>query len=321
MGCTLARVDRVRDDGAMNRTALVIGESLVDIVSNSDGSSVEHPGGSPANVAVALARLGADVGLATAYADDRLGGLLDQHFADAGVSLAGDPHVLARTSSAVATLDDTGAASYVFDLEWDLPPLPTADPPALVHTGSLGAVMEPGAGTVAATIEALAPTSTVSYDINARPAATGVDAAIVARVEALVALSDVVKASDEDLEVLYPGSEVEECVERLLGLGAGAVVVTWGGKGASCHTRAGGVEVAAEPVVVADTIGAGDSFCAALLDGLRRRDLLGAVRRPDLRALPLDAWREVVTRANRAAAITVSRPGANPPTAAELEGA
>ncbi len=160
MGCTLARADRVRDDGAMNRTALVIGESLVDIVSNSDGSSVEHPGGSPANVAVALARLGAGVGLATAYADDRLGGLLDQHFAHAGVSLAGDPHVLARTSSAVATLDDTGAASYVFDLEWDLPPLPTADPPALVHTGSLGAVMEPGAGTVAAIIEALAPTST-----------------------------------------------------------------------------------------------------------------------------------------------------------------
>ena len=236
----MARVDRVRDDVAMNRTALVIGESLVDIVSNSDGSSVEHPGGSPANVAVALARLGADVGLATAYADDRLGGLLDQHFANAGVSLAGDPHVLARTSSAVATLDDTGAASYVFDLEWDLPPVPTADPPALVHTGSLAAVMEPGAGTVAAAIAALAPTSTVSYDINARPAATGVDAEIVARVEALVALSDVVKASDEDLEVLYPGSEVEECVERLLGLGAGAVVVTWGGKGASCHTRAGG---------------------------------------------------------------------------------
>jgi fructokinase len=181
--------------------------------------------------------------------------------------------------------------------------------------------MEPGAGTVAATIAALAPTSTVSYDINARPAATGVDAEIVARVEALVALSDVVKASDEDLEVLYPGSEVEECVERLLGLGAGAVVVTWGGKGASCHTRSGGVEVAAEPVEVADTIGAGDSFCAALLDGLRRRDLLGGQQRSDLHALPLDAWREVVTRANRAAAITVSRPGANPPTAGELEGA
>ncbi len=80
----MARVDRVRDDGAMNRTALVIGESLVDIVSKSDGSSVEHPGGSPANVAVAMARLGGTVGLATAYADDRLGGLLDQHFADAG---------------------------------------------------------------------------------------------------------------------------------------------------------------------------------------------------------------------------------------------
>ena len=308
----------MRDDVAMNRSALVIGESLVDIVGNSDGSSVEHPGGSPANVAVALARLGVDVGLATAYADDRLGGLLDQHFADAGVSLVGDPHVLARTSSAVATLDEGGAASYVFDLEWDLPPLPKADPPLLVHTGSLGAVMEPGAGTVAATVATLVRTSTISYDINARPAATGVDELILARVEALVALSDLVKASDEDLEVLYPGSAVGESVQRLLGLGAGAVVVTWGGEGASGHTTAGNVEVAAEKVEVADTIGAGDSFCAALLDGLRRRDLLGAARRPDLRRLPLDSWREVVARANKAAAITVSRPGANPPTEAEL---
>ena len=316
----MARVDSVRDDVAMNRYALVIGESLVDIVSLTDGSSVEHPGGSPANVAVALARLGADVGLATAYADDRLGRLLDQHFADAGVSLVGDPHVLARTSSAVATLDESGAATYAFDLEWVLPPLPPSDDPAaLVHTGSLGAVMEPGAGTVAATVAELARTSTVSYDINARPAATGVDEGIVSRVEALVALSDVVKASDEDLEALYPGSAVEKTVRRLLGLGAGTVVVTWGGEGASCHTTAGSFEVAAERVDVADTIGAGDSFCAALLDGLRRRDLFGAARRPDLRSLPLDAWREVVERANRAAAITVSRPGANPPSEAELE--
>ena len=302
-------------------TALVVGEALVDIVHHADGTIVEHPGGSPANVAVGMVRLGMSVELATAYADDRLGGLLDQHFADAGVALAGDPHVLTRTSSAAATLDATGAASYVFDLEWDLPEPSASAPPLLVHTGSLGAVMEPGAGAVAAAVAKLADTATVSYDINARPAATGTSSEITERVEALVALSDVVKASDEDLDVLYPGVSVEEVADRLLGLGAGALVVTRGGGGASCFTPAGSVHSQAQRVTVADTIGAGDSFCAALLDGLRRRDLLGGDRRSALRDLPLEDWQAIVDRANRAAAITVSRPGANPPTAAELESA
>lgn len=299
--------------------ALVIGEALIDIVHHADGTLVEHPGGSPANVAVGLVRLGMAVELATAYADDRLGGLLDQHFADAGVALAGSPHVLARTSSAAATLDETGAATYVFDLEWDLPVPQGSVPPLLVHTGSLGAVMEPGAAAVAAAMAGLADTATVSYDINARPAATGLSPEITARAEALVSMSDVLKASDEDLEVLYPGVDLSEVAERLLGLGAGAVVVTRGGSGASCWTPEGSFDSAGESVEVADTIGAGDSFCSALLDGLRRRDLLGADRRADLRNLSLETWREVVDRANRAAAITVSRPGANPPTAAELD--
>ncbi len=303
----------------MTITALVIGEALVDIVRQPDGTTIDHPGGSPANVAVAMSRLGTTVGLATAYGDDRLGALLDQHFADAQVSLVGDPHGLDHTSSALATIDATGAASYVFDLDWSLAPVRPVDPPLLVHTGSLGAVMEPGAATVVATIAELRDTATISYDINARPAATGMSPELVGRVDALVAVSDVVKASDEDLETLYPDLGVEGAVDRILALGAGAVVVTWGGRGASCFSAAGRVDIEGEKVEVADTIGAGDSFCAALLDGLRRRDLLGGHRRDDLRGLSLAGWTEVMTRANRAAAITVSRPGANPPTAAELE--
>ena len=306
----------------MNRTALVIGESLVDIVSKSDGSSVEHPGGSPANVAVALARLGADVGLATAYADDRLGGLLDQHFADAGVSLAGDPHVLARTSSAVATLDDTGAASYVFDLEWDLPPLPTADPPALVHTGSArcgdGARSgesrrhHRGARTdLDSQLRHQRPPGRDRSRRSDRGAGRGIwwPSATWSRRPTRTSRCFIPAPKSRSASSACSGS---------------VPVQSWSPGAARARPatpRAGSVEVAAEPVEVADTIGAGDSFCAALLDGLRRRDLLGAVRRPDLQALPLDAWREVVTRANRAAAITVSRPGANPPTAAELEAA
>jgi fructokinase len=308
-----------RNDVHMTFSALVIGEALVDIVAQPDGTTVEHPGGSPANVAVALSRLGASVELCTAYGDDRLGALLDQHFTDAGVALLGDPHSLAHTSSALATIDATGAASYAFDLEWVLSPPLLNHQPVLVHTGSLAAVMEPGAATVAEAIGRFAKEATISYDINARPAATGVNADLVARVDALVAMSDVVKASDEDLETLYPEASVEDSVQRILTLGAGAVIITWGGRGASSFSTAGRFDVKGERVEVADTIGAGDSFCAALLDGLRRREVLGSHRRAELRGLSLADWGAVMSRANRAAAITVSRAGANPPTAAELD--
>src|SRR5262245_60171529 len=146
----------------MSETVLVIGESLVDIVHHADGRVVEHPGGSPANVAVGLVRLGTEVQLATAYADDRLGGILDRHFAASGVGLLGDPHCLDRTSSAAATLDGSGAASYVFDLAWHLPTPAPPELPALVHTGSIAAVLEPGASTVASALTSLGLGATVS---------------------------------------------------------------------------------------------------------------------------------------------------------------
>jgi fructokinase len=302
-----------------NRLVLVVGESLVDIVRKSDDSVEELAGGSPANVAVALARLGARVEFATAYAEDRLGRLLDAHFAASGVGLAGDPHVLGRTSSAVAMLDASGAASYDFDIAGELiAPAPTATP-MLVHTGSLAAVLEPGSKVVSETAARLASTATVSYDINIRPAATGVGAELVRQVESLAAASDVVKASDEDLHALYSGRDVAGSARHLLDLGAGAVVETRGAGGATCHTIDGSIECRAEPVTVVDTIGAGDSFCAAMLDGLRLSGLLGAENRDALRSLPLDAWRAVLSRATRAAAITVARRGADPPTSSELD--
>jgi len=307
------------DDRAMTPPrVLVVGEALVDIVRYADGSVAEHAGGSPANVAVALARLGHRVDLATSLGDDRLGAVLRRHFADAGVALVGESSPGVRTSSALASLDESGAASYTFDLVWDVRPPELDPPPSLVHTGSLGAVLMPGAAAVADTVAALRGTATVSYDLNARPAATGVDAALLSRIEGLVAASDVVKASDEDLLMLYPDRPVDAAAEHLLELGAGAVVVTWGARGAVCHTAAGRVEAPAGPVRVADTIGAGDSFCAALLHGLLERDLAGAARRAELASLTPEGWRPVLDQANRAAAITVSRPGADPPTLAEL---
>ena len=191
-------------DGSMT-DVLVVGESLVDIVRRADGTAVEYAGGSAANVAVALARLGRPVEFVTAYAADERGAVLARHLNQSAVGVAGDPHALERTATALATLAPDGSASYTFDIDWRLNPVPEVSP-VVVHTCSLGAVLAPGADDVRRLLERLRPTATVSYDINVRPAVTGTGPDVVRAVEEVVALADLVKASDEDLEALYPGT-------------------------------------------------------------------------------------------------------------------
>lgn len=303
----------------MEPVALVVGEALVDVV-RCDGDR-EFPGGSAANVAVALARLGREVRFATAFADDARGALLRDHLGSNRVPLAGDPHVIERTSSAIATIGAGGAATYEFDIDWRLAPVVFRDAvaPVVVHTSSLAAVLPPGCDDVLAVCRAQRAVATVSYDVNARPMVTGTGPEVVARVEALAAISDVVKASDEDLEALYPNLSVEGSARRLLALGPALVAVTMGERGARWFSAAGGEGlVAPRPVVVADTIGAGDTFGAGLIHALWERDLLGAARRGALYAAGAELWEEALGFAVRAASVTVSRPGADPPTLAEV---
>ncbi|MCW2774118.1 MAG: PfkB domain protein [Nocardioides sp.] len=290
-------------------TVLVVGESLVDIVHAADGSTREYAGGSAANVAVALARLGRPVRFVTAWADDERGGVLADHLARAGVELASDPHALARTATAAATIGADGAASYEFDLEWRIGEVATGAPD-FVHLCSLGAVLEPGADQVLELVSGLRGVATVSYDINARPAITGTGPALVARVERTAAVADLVKASDEDLANLYPDLELAEAAAHLLTLGPSAIVVTRGGDGATWWGAAHTVEVASVPVGVADTIGAGDTFGAAVIDALWDR--------APLRSLSAEDIADILAHASRAAAVTVSRPGADPPYRSEL---
>ena len=292
---------------------LVVGEALVDIVQRADGSLLEYPGGSAANVAVALARLGRPVELLTAYADDVHGAVLARHLNQSAVGVTGDPFALDRTATALATLADDGSATYTFDIDWRLNPVPDLAPVA-VHTCSLGAVLAPGAADVRRLLERLRPHATVSYDVNARPAVTGTGADVVQAVEDVAALADLVKASDEDLEALYPGDTVEQVVDRLLGLGPAAVVVTRGRNGATWFGRDGRVSAPAVDIEVADTIGAGDTFGAAMLDALWELDVLGG-RLTGLEPTEIEG---VLRRAARAASVTVSRPGADPPYRHEL---
>ncbi|MDP3893261.1 PfkB family carbohydrate kinase [Nocardioides sp.] len=304
----------------MHFAALVIGEALVDVVHDRDGSVVERPGGSAANVAVALARLDRPVWFATSHADDEHGRMVADHLRSAGVELGADPGVVDATSAAVATIDGTGAATYDFSIDWRLGELdvPADVHPLVLHVCSYSAVLLPGAAAVQEGAERWRGSATLTYDINMRPAVTGAGPEVVQRVERLVALADVVKASDEDLAVLYRADSEADAAARLLALGPAAVIVTRGGEGATAVTEHGIVEVSADRATVADTIGAGDTFGAAVIDALWQRELLGAAARQLLRDAGVDEWRGILEHAARAAAITVSRPGADPPYRDEL---
>ncbi|PPG90675.1 carbohydrate kinase [Rathayibacter rathayi] len=298
--------ERVR---ASSRT-LVIGEALIDIVER-DGSATEHVGGSPANVALTLARLGRSATLVTDIADDERGRRIRTHLEASGVDVQyGDA---ARTSTARAVLTADGSARYVFDLAWNPP---AADPSgaAHVHTGSIAIFLEPGGSAVLALLEALPAGVTASVDANIRPALVGDHAGALARFERVAAACEIVKLSDEDAEWLYPTMQLDEVLSRLLALGSQLAVVTRGAEGlllASTLTR---VTVPAARIVVADTIGAGDSAMGAILDEAFRQGL-GAANGPVLDGPALHA---IGRHAAHVAGITTSRPGANPPTRDEL---
>ena len=167
----------------------------------------------------------------------------------------------------------------------------------------------------------LATTATVSYDPNVRPGVLGTAEAVRPLIEALVDRADVVKLSDEDAHWLAPGTPPVELARRWQARGPALVVVTRGAEGALAVTAAGTVEVASRTTEVADTVGAGDSFSAALLHALAGLGLLGADQRDRLRAIDLATTNDVLELAATVAAVTVSRPGADPPWLAELEAA
>ncbi|MFF2348538.1 carbohydrate kinase [Kitasatospora sp. NPDC058115] len=288
---------------------VVIGECVADVVRTDGAPDTVHPGGSPANVAYGLARLGEPVALVTELADDPYGRLIRAHLESAGVTLLREPaggDGGPRTPSAVVRLDADGRAHYTFDIGWTLPPFALPFPPGHLHLGSIAAVTEPGAAAVLALVERWRGRASVSYDPNVRPVLMGEHAEAVRRVERCVALSDLVKASDEDLAWLYPHRTPEESARHWLGLGPATVAVTRGPAGAFALTADGRhAEAPARRVEVADTVGAGDAFTAALLHARHT----GA---------DLDT---ALLRATTAATLTVTRPGAAPPDLAELAAA
>jgi fructokinase len=308
--------------GVPDIRTLVVGEALVDAVTTPDGATAEHVGGSPANVAFGLAALEHPVDLATWIGRDARGERIAAHCAERGVALTEGSSGAAATSLAHATLDASGAATYVFDLEWHLAPVPDLDGYGHVHTGSIAAVLEPGGTEVRAVLEAArAAGATVSYDPNARPTLMGAPADARRVIEAAIALADVVKLSDEDVEWLCPGESLEEVVRGWGELGPAVVVVTRGGEGALVRVSATGEQASlpAPNVDVVDTVGAGDSFMAGLVSGLLDAGLLGgAEARTRLHAATLADVAPAVERALLTGALTVQRAGAFAPARSTL---
>lgn len=293
-------------------TILVIGEALVDVVQRPGRDPEPHAGGSPFNVAVGLARLDVPTVLAAQIGPDRYGDGLRWHLADSDVTLLELEPVPERTSTAQATLADDGSASYQFDLTWDPAALPDAAEAEAVHVGSLGTSLAPGADRVAELVmTADAMGVPVSYDPNVRLAVEP-DPQVWRRVFAAIApYASVVKMSDEDAETLFPGEPPADLARRLAA-DRGIVAITLGGEGA---VVAAGTAFAAVPpadVRVVDTIGAGDSFMAAMLAWCSTYDWPAA---DELDATELT---DLAMYAASAAAITCSRPGADPPRTADL---
>jgi fructokinase len=302
---------------------LVIGESLIDSVVADGENTRSSPGGSPMNVAVGLSRLGHDVTFATQIGEDADGEMIVDCLGRETLTVINEPGE--RTSRAHATVKSDGSADYRFDITWDLrldrlhsrAALRTA---GMVHTGSLGAHFPPGGSQVLREVMARAGRSVISYDPNCRPSILADRAATRYEAEQFASVSDVVKASDEDLRWLYPDSSLGDVLEQWIRAGVGLMVITRGSDNALAGTASGiRLSSASDRVEVLDTIGAGDSYMAALLSELQLLGVRGPTGRSALDALSRDELAAVMTRAAAAAAITCSRAGANPPSRAELD--
>jgi len=292
---------------ALTSTALVVGEALVDIVERG-GSHSEHPGGGPANIALGLSRFGLESSILTCLARDARGGAVRAHLEEAGVRILEESWTARRTPTATAHLADDGGASYEFDLEW-APDIPEDVDTDLLHVGSIGAFLAPGAALVRS-LAAGSMAREVSFDPNIRPSLMGEHDEAVDTAEYLMGDCTIVKLSDEDAAWLWPGLTPDEAAERILSFGPNLAVVTRGGEGALLRSGPSArVEVAAPRSTVVDTIGAGDTFMAALLSQVLP---LGSENLDD------SLLSEVGSFAAAAAALVVRRAGADIPTLDEV---
>ncbi|MES0882590.1 carbohydrate kinase family protein [Roseibium sp. SCP14] len=306
---------------------LICGEALFDLFGEaSKGDSLSFDariGGSPFNVAMGLARLGEEAGFFGGISKDMLGEKLVQKFRKEGVS----EHFILRTdyltTLSLVQKNDHGHPAYTFygteaaDRMVTVEDLPEfAEPPFFIHVGSYTALVDPIATALKALIEREKKRTLISFDPNIRPTVVADMSLWRTNTEALVPHTDVIKVSDEDLALIAPGEACRDIARSWLKLGTGLVIVTKGADGASAYAPEIEVHGAGVKVNVEDTVGAGDTFQAALLAGLRQ---LGVTGRKELDTLDEKRMGRLLEFAIGAAAITCSRRGADLPFRQELE--
>ena len=310
---------------------LVCGEALVDLFVDA-GEGAERParvvaGGSPFNVAIGLARLGIESAFLGGVSRDGFGSMLAEQLAREGV----DGRYLVRTDrlstiSVVSTGKD-GHPGYSFHGEGaadrslvagDLPPV-LPDTVGALTFGSYTMAVEPVGSALAALAERERGQRVISVDPNLRPTVIGDMAGWHGAAERFYRTATLIKASDEDIRTAWDGQlTMAEAAAYWLGLGAQLVVVTQGGQGATAYSAAGAVSAPGHKVAVQDTVGAGDTFHAALLARLAQT---GRLEPAAIATLDREALAGLLAYATAAAAITVTRRGADLPTAAEVEAA
>jgi fructokinase len=298
------------------------GEALVDLVDD-DGKQRRVAGGGPFNTAIALGRLDVPVGFLGTISRDADGKMLAQRLIDSGVDTSFVRWSDAPTPRAVVHRLGDGRNEYTFDLQGtslsDLPPneLPVLPQRAWgVHVGTLALAIDPPAAAYEALVDRETGRRQIILDPNVRPAIFGDVDVYRRRFERLVQLADIVKLSDDDAAWIYPDLPVEAVLTRILGFGPRVVAMTKGEDGAVAVSRDGFAEVPGISVAVADTVGAGDSFGAALIAALVDEGAFG----PDATRSAEDAvLRRAVSYAVAASAITCTRMGAVAPSRGEID--
>lgn len=291
----------------------VAGEALMDLIPQSGGARVPMVGGGPANTAKALASLGQPTYFIGGISSDSYGRAIEDELASSGVNLTLVHRGNLRTALAIATIDGKGTAKYDFELKdtttfaFDESWLPSGEPDVL-HVGSVATLLEPGSTQLFNWVSK--KSTPVIFDPNVRPSIQGDKDIYRAAVERWIEIASIVKLSEEDMFWLYESGE-EEIISSWLSRGVSIVIVTRAEKGLRAYLLGSVIDVPAVKVELVDSVGAGDTIGAVVVEGVVIHGLEN---------LKGEVLRSVLTRAAKAASINCSRAGAKPPTQSELEG-
>jgi fructokinase len=294
----------------------VCGEVLIDLIP--DGTERKAVvGGGPANTAKALSKLGITTQFIDGISTDKYGHMALKELQKDGVLLDFVKFSDKPTCLAIVSLNSKGSATYefviddtaTFDFSHSWLPNAADKKPLLLHIGTLVTAIEPAASVLFEWAKKVGSVAPIVFDPNIRPAVMSDRNEYVKQVERWVSISNAVKVSDDDIYWLYPGEDLDKVTKRWLGMGPELIVVTFGDKGLAGYRQDSKISVDAKKVVVADTVGAGDTVGAILVE---------AIIEDGLDKLTNERLSLMLDRAAKAAAITVSRSGALPPSRDEI---